>query len=100
MIDLKGPEYAELRHVLAHLIYSIEAHLAGCPTTAQYELDSIKELVFWSDDSYEGIEADLRAKEGKREREGAQATGDGSCEPETVEGPCRARTGTPQDPDG
>ena len=60
MIDVKYEP--ELRHVLAHIIYAIQALNENCPLVAQQELDCIKELVFWADDSNEAIECDLRER--------------------------------------
>lgn len=70
MIDIK--DEPELRHVLAHIFYAIEALKAGCPLATQFELDGVKELVFWGDDSYEAIEADLQRREKLREEEDGQ----------------------------
>lgn len=41
---------AELRHILAHLIYAIRANAEGHHAEAMYEVDQIEGLVFWEDD--------------------------------------------------
>jgi len=43
-------EQAELRHILAHMIYAIRANAEGHHAEAQYEVDQIEGLVFWEDD--------------------------------------------------
>jgi len=43
-------EQAELRHILAHIIYAIRANAEGHHAEAQYEVDQIEGLVFWDDD--------------------------------------------------
>ena len=47
----------ELRHVLAHIIYAIEANAKGEPAEALYELSQIKGLVFWDTDSGQTVDA-------------------------------------------
>jgi len=61
-LDIKANP--ELRHVLAHIIYAIEALCEDppCRRAAMHEIDSIKELVFWGDSSYQAIESDLRKR--------------------------------------
>lgn len=67
MIDVKYE--AEIRHVFAHIMIAIERLADGCPRAAQMEIDGIKELVFWADESSQGIEDDLIRREN---RDGAQ----------------------------
>ena len=43
-------EQAELRHILAHMIYAIRANAEGHHAEARYEVDQIEGLVFWDDD--------------------------------------------------
>lgn len=74
MIDIK--DEPELRHALAHITYAIEA-LADpggpCIRVAQMEIESIKELIFWGDDSNQALEADLGHRwEQNREEEDLQ----------------------------
>lgn len=63
MISIKSE--AELRHALAHIIYAIEALAEDppCIHVAQMEVDSIKELIFWGNDSNEALEAYFTEKE-------------------------------------
>jgi len=48
----------ELRHVLAHMIYAIEALVNGDTAEAQYEVESIKGLVFWDSDRGQTADAE------------------------------------------
>jgi hypothetical protein len=41
----------EIRHVLAHMIYAIEALANGNQGEAQYEIEQIKGLLFWDSDA-------------------------------------------------
>lgn len=43
-------EQAELRHILAHIIYAIRANADGHAAEAHYEVDQIEGLVFWDSD--------------------------------------------------
>lgn len=54
----------ELRHVLAHLYYAIDALRQGLPRLALLELQSIEGLVFWGTDDEE-VERWIRAAERK-----------------------------------
>jgi len=58
----------ELRHVLAHMSYAIEALAKGNLGEAQYEIESIKGLVFWDND--EAMAADAEALFGGGEEDG------------------------------
>ena len=50
MSEISVKEHPELRHVLAHLYYAIEALSSGHSGEALYELRSIEGLVFWDTD--------------------------------------------------
>lgn len=43
-------EQAELRHVLAHIVYAIKALAEGNDNEAIYEVDQVEGLIFWEDD--------------------------------------------------
>ena len=63
-------EQAELRHILAHMIYAIRANAEGHHAEAMYEVDQIEGLVFWDDDEsmtkhIEGIKYGLQQEEGQ-----------------------------------
>lgn len=47
----------ELRHALAHLIYAVDALAKGDLAEAQYEIESIKGLVFWDSDAGQTVDA-------------------------------------------
>ena len=48
----------ELRHVLAHLVYAIQALAKGQPAEALYEIKGFDGLIFW--DSDEGQTSDAK----------------------------------------
>lgn len=69
---------SEIRHAFAHLWYAVDDLIDGCPLAAREELRSIAGLIFWDDDSNQGIERWLRARrhheklQGKEELQGQE----------------------------
>ena len=52
MPEINIKDHPELRHALAHMVYSMRALIEGKASEAEYEIQQMEGMVFWEDDEH------------------------------------------------